>query len=258
VRRLIFLLALIAPGFIFGQKYELGFDAGLSNYLGDLAPHLMPQNTRETAGFFVKKNMTRWMAFRLGYNYARITGADSLLQSNRLRNLSFKNNLNEFAGIFEFNYKPYAVGNLPETETFYVMFGLALTFHNPKAEYNNITYNLRELHTEGQNKSYSSAVMAVPFGIGYKWDLTRTWVVSTELGFRMTFTDYLDDVSGHYPDVKGLMPVPAHMSDRSVELNDVPLSSAGKQRGDANPYDWYVLATIHLSYRFKPSPCYHF
>jgi hypothetical protein len=257
VKRLFFLLALSGPCLLFGQKYELGFDAGLSNYMGDLVPRLVARNTRGTAGIFFKKNMSRWMAFRMGYNYARIEAADSILDYNKLRNLSFRNDLHEFSGIFEFNYKPYAIGNLPEPETFYVIFGLALTFHNPKAEYNGITYRLNELHTEGKG-SYSSVVLAVPFGVGYKWDLSRTWVLSTEVGFRMTFTDYLDDVSGFYPDVKSMPPVPAHMSDRSVELNDVPLSSYQKQRGDANPLDWYALATIHLSYRFKPSPCYQF
>lgn len=240
------------------QKYELGICVGNSNYIGDLSPRLALINTREAIGLFGKKNITKFWSFRFNYNYARIGSADSNLNFNKLRNLSFTNKLNEFAGIFEFNYKPYAVGSLPNTATFYVMFGLALTFHNPKAIYQGISYNLRELTTEGQNKQYAKFAIAMPFGIGYKWDVTRTFVISAEVGFRWAFTDYLDDVSGNYPQLAGKLPIAAHMSDRSVERNDVPLSSFGKQRGDANPFDWYVISGIHFAYRLKPSPCYHF
>jgi hypothetical protein len=82
--------------------------------------------------------------------------------------------------------------------------------------------------------------------------------MSAEVGFRWAFTDNLDDVSGNYPDLNGKLPIAAHMSDRSVELNDVPLSSPNKQRGDVNPFDWYMISAIHLAYRLKPSSCYQF
>ncbi len=241
-----------------GQKYELGVNLGTSNYIGDLSPRLALVNMNGAIGFFAKKNISKFWAFRVNYNYARIGSADSNFTYNPLRNLSFVNNLNEFAGIFEFNYRPYAVGSLPNKATFYVLFGLGVTLHNPKSSYQGISYNLRELTTEGQDKPYPKMAIAMPFGIGYKWDVTSTFVVSAEVGFRWAFTDYLDDVSGYYPELSGKLPIAAHMSDRSVERLDASMSSIQKQRGDANPYDWYVISGIHFSYRLKPSPCYHF
>ncbi len=258
MKYLLFSFLILSPCFLLAQKYELGICAGTANYIGDLSPRLSLVNTREAFGYFAKKNISKYWAFRLNYNYARIVGADSNLKFNQIRNLSFTNNLNEFAGLFEFNYKPYAVGSLPNSSTFYVVFGLALTVHNPRASYQGITYNLSELKTEGQSKSYSKIVVALPMGIGYKWDITKTLILSAEMGFRWTFTDYLDDVSGKYPDLSGKLPIAAHMSDRSVEINDVPLSTITKQRGDANPYDWYMITGIHLAYRLRPSSCYHF
>ncbi len=245
-------LYLLSPA----QRYEIGVSAGGTNYLGDLSPRLVAKNARESAGFFLKKNMTQYWSFRLGYTYAKIIGSDDAVYTQNLRNLSFYNNLNEFAAIFEFNFKPYAIGNLPNKETFYVMHGIAFTMHSPKAEYGGNTYALRTLKTEG--KSYMPFTIAIPFGMGYKLNLNQTWILAPEIGFRMTFTDYLDDVSGVYPDLNGMSRIAAHMSDRSVERSDVPLSSLNKQRGDVNPVDWYAIAGIHLSYRIKPSPCYHF
>ncbi len=258
MKYLIFFSFLFYSFVSFGQKYELGVNIGNSNYIGDITPRLAVKNTREALGIFAKKNITKFWSFRLGYTYARIAAADSDFRYNKIRNLSFTNNLNEIAGIFEFNYKPYAVGNLPNKATFYIMFGMALTIHNPKSSYQGITYNLRELKTEGQGRPYPKFVIAMPMGIGYKWDVTKTFIISAEIGFRWTFSDYLDDVKGNYPDLNGKLPIAAHMSDRSVEINDVTLSSQNKQRGDANPFDWYVISGIHFAYRLKPSPCYHF
>jgi len=236
----------------------LGFNIGNSNYFGDLSPRLSLIETREAIGIFGKKNITKFWDFRVSYQHARIAAADSILKFNRLRNLSFTNNLNEIAGIFEFNYKPYAVGNLPDKSTFYVLFGLALVIHNPVATYQGISYNLRELKTEGQSKPYSRLAVAFPFGAGYKWDISKTFIMSFEVGLRWAFTDYLDDVSNLYPSLSDKLPIAAHMSDRSVEKNDIPVSSVNKQRGDANPYDWYIISGIHFAYRIKPSSCYHF
>jgi hypothetical protein len=255
----LFLFSFLIVSFVsFGQKYELGVNVGSSNYIGDLSPRLALRNSREAFGIFAKKNLTKFWSFRLSYNFARIAAADSNFNYNKLRNLSFTNNLNEIGGMFEFNYRPYAIGNIPNKSTFYIMIGMAVTIHNPQSTYQGVTYNLKELKTEGQGKPYPGFVIAMPMGIGYKWDVTRTFIISAEIGFRLAFSDYLDDVSGNYPDLNGKLPIAAHMSDRSVEKNDVPLSSYNKQRGDANPVDWYVISGIHFAYRLKPSPCYHF
>ena len=258
MRYLILSLVLVIPSVSFGQKYELGVNFGNANYIGDLSPRLALVNTNRAIGLFAKKNITKYWSFRLNYNYARIGAADSALKYNSLRNLSFTNNLNEVAGVFEFNYKPYAVGSLPGKSTFYVLFGLGITMHNPQTTYQGTTYSLRELKTEGQGKPYSKLVLALPFGIGYKWDITKSLVAAVEVGFRWVFTDYLDDVSGNYPELAGLSPLVAQLSDRSIEKNEVPLSSIHKQRGDANPHDLYIISGIHFSYRLKPSSCYHF
>ena len=63
--------------------------------------------------------------------------------------------------------------------------------------------------------------MAIPFGVGLKWNLGKYFSVGAEWGMRLTFTDYLDDVSGVYYDQDVLIQqrgeVVAQLADRSVE-----------------------------------------
>ena len=69
---------------------------------------------------------------------------------------------------------------------------------------NNKTY-LQPLSTEGQGlkeypgrKKYSLTQFCLPVGGGWKWNINENWDISYELGFRILFTDYLDDVSKTY------------------------------------------------------------
>ncbi|WP_340154047.1 DUF6089 family protein [uncultured Marivirga sp.] len=79
--------------------------------------------------------------------------------------------------------------------------------------------NLRDLGTEGQfldaetrsqyqdlygkelPTPYSRLQLVIPVGIGARYKLTNNLDISLEVGYRHTFTDYLDDVSGEYIDL---------------------------------------------------------
>lgn len=81
--------------------------------------------------------------------------------------------------------------------------------------------SLRELGTEGQffdgetrneyrdlyekelPQPYSRIQIVLPVGIGARYKLTNNLDVSLDFGYRHTFTDYLDDVSGEYVDLSG-------------------------------------------------------
>src|SRR3546814_3997895 len=75
------------------------------------------------------------------------------------------------------------------------------------------------------------------------------------MGYRATFTDYLDDVSGYYPGTAALSgdPLANYFSDR--RLTKVPADTAGIQRGDLLKKDTYLFAVIGISYTFVSSWC---
>ena len=93
---------------------------------------------------------------------------------------------------------------------------------------------------------------SVPLGIGFKIKVSKNFDAGAETGFRKTFTDYLDDVSGNYPDKSALYnaqgPVALYLSDSSVEPN-VSFSP----RGNPKNSDWYVYTNIHLTFYLTTS-----
>jgi len=117
---------------------------------------------------------------------------------------------------------------------------------------------LRPLGTEGQgnvisgSSPYSKFAFAVPFGVGFKWNVSRLVNVGIDFGMRATITDYIDDVSSEYPNLELLAekdPLAATLSFRGEEF-DPSLNSAdfkGRTRGNPDDSDWYFVGTVSLS-----------
>ena len=81
----------------------------------------------------------------------------------------------------------------------------------------------------------------------------------------MTFTDYLDDVSGKYYDNDVIHAengfVAAYLADPSLgyyvqDGEEIPeiMSFEGEQRGDNTDNDAYLFAQITMSYKFSKKP----
>lgn len=70
------------------------------------------------------------------------------------------------------------------------------------------TTNITDVGTTGNTVLYSRTPpkkekkwnIAIPFGVNLDFIINKSWVIGVEGGFRFTFTDYLDDVSGYYWD----------------------------------------------------------
>ncbi|MFM7855937.1 MAG: hypothetical protein ACKO96_29450, partial [Flammeovirgaceae bacterium] len=48
---------------------------------------------------------------------------------------------------------------------------------------------------------YSLLQFSIPFGVGARFRINEVFDIWADVGFRYTFTDYLDDVSANYTDV---------------------------------------------------------
>lgn len=173
-----------------------------------------------------------------------------------MRNLQFRNDIKELSVEYVFDIIGHHKTFMTRPQLVpYLFTGIALFHHNPKAkvpeldavhyEFNNaqpIQQNdpryggvspgdwvaLKSLGTEGQYVSgsgvtpYSNWQLAIPVGAGVRYRLNRYFDFSFEIGYRQTFTDYLDDVSGNYinPDDFGRGPeanLARLMADRSKE-----------------------------------------
>lgn len=237
----------------FAQEIEIGTTIGFSNYFGDLAPTPVLTETKPAGAIFGRYNISSSFAFTGSFSIGLVSGSDQNFTENQYRNLSFRSNIYEMATLVEFNFFKYGIGVLDKPYTTYIFAGIAATGFNPQANVNGIWIDLPNIQTEG--KKYSTLALSVPFGMGFKWRLTKHFALEGNVGFRRLYSDYLDDVSGTYPNVLSILEnngeLAAFLSDRSVEISGQPFTSKeGYRRGNSDFDDWYIMGGISLTYRF--------
>ncbi len=100
---------------------------------------------------------------------------------------------------------------------------------------------------------------AVPLSIGYRWDIGQHLNFGIQYTYRMTFTDYLDGVSGKYVDPaeykKHLSPKDAviayQMADKSYFYGLSLPQQAGNLRGNPSNNDSYSSFCLTLYYKIR-------
>jgi hypothetical protein len=102
----------------------------------------------------------------------------------------------------------------------------------------------------------------IPVGLGLKVNINQRWTFSGEIGHRITFTDYMDDVSttyvsqGAFVDAYG--PTQGQMiyelSRRSPEVDPEgtygSITKPGEFRGNPKGKDAYLCGAVSVSFRF--------
>ncbi|QHL88393.1 hypothetical protein GU926_13500 [Nibribacter ruber] len=267
------------------------------NYFGDVTPEadftsLRLKSTRPSLAISYTRRFYPRLSARASFSWGRITGDDAKSASpdedenapRFKRNLSFRNDIKELSvvGIVDLFENRRSYLRRPDF-TPYVFAGVAVFHHNPKAYYDggNATfpnvasgwYELQPLGTEGQYSDadgypdpYSRIQFSVPFGIGARYRIDKRWDIALEIGWRKTFTDYLDDVSGTYANKTDLKNDEARLfSDRSAESGQPGVVNTGgyphingygmkgDQRGDITDDDWYITTGVTLSYILRPT-----
>lgn len=243
---------------------EAGFWLGTANYFGDLNNLYRMNEPGLAGGGIFKYNLDERISLRTGLSYARLRGHDSKSNNSfdRKRNLSFFGDVVELAPAIEFNFFELKHGSNQAFYSPYLFGGMSVFYYNPKAKLNGEVFNLRQLGTEGQvpGQEYSSISGAWLIGGGFKMDISYRWCLQFEIGYRASFTDYLDDVSKVYPNFGTLESdrgkIAVLFSDRSIKTADSPeIAVPGFQRGDAKDRDAFVTMGLNLIYYFGSVRC---
>ena len=266
LRRILFVFCCL-PLFANAQKHhEMGIFGGTSSYYGDLQEKWFPKEGYRACGGLLYKHFVHPMVgFRFGATYASLYGADSLSESPavRRRNLNFQTNLFEAHGALEINLIPVDFDEYKFSP--YIFAGLSLFYYNPfTQDINDEKVYLRPLSTEGQGlsqytdrKVYSLVNVGVPLGGGVKVMIGKTVMLSGEIGFRYTATDYLDDVSKTYVNLDTLQKYKGKQSvDLSFRTDETPNWDGNYPndkfvRGDNKSKDWYWFAGINVAIYFE-------
>lgn len=235
---------------------EICLMGGMAYYIGDLnqTGHFMYQDPAFGLGF--RYNINSRFALRANALMGKVHASDANSSSSvqRQRNLNFESWIEELSAQGEFNFLPFALGT-DDFFTPYIFIGIGGFHFNPQAKIGSDTYDLRQLSTEGQGtaakpgtKRYKLNQVAIPFGLGFRWSVSKYFGVGFEWGMRKTFTDYIDDVSTTYPDFTALNSAQAIvLSDRTLN-KDPNISNVGRQRGDSKTKDWYSFTVVVLSF----------
>ncbi len=244
------------------NPFLLGLSLGSAQYMGDLAPrrNLLSASRgslaiQATVGYRLHPALSiliRGMAGSLSGDDAR-----SIHEAQRQRNLHFRSMIWEVGLAVEM--APFGFLRLLDRVPVrpFINGGVAHIHFNPKAQYRGQWVALRPLGTEGQGLSeypdkpmYSLHEVAVPVGAGIQAKILPQVDLRIEFNLRLTFTDYLDDVSGTYADPELLLqhrgPQAAALASRQDPARSSGLSPpvSGQPRGRPDRNDWYQTLSL--------------
>lgn len=251
----------------FAQDQEFGLFLGAGQYQGDLSDGIVTlSETQPAIGGVYRYYFSPWFSFKGNLNFGYVSGDDKNYADEsdfrERRNLRFRSHVLELSGQIEWNIIPYVNGGENNNISPYVFAGAGVFNFSPKADFDGKTFDLRDLGTEGQGtegggSKYSLIQIAVPWGIGLKYSIGKGWNLGLEVGHRITFTDYLDDVSDTYPNFDQLSEDAANLSDRSDELDqyDDPQFDEGDQRGNPDANDSYIFTGFTITKTIRNNQC---
>lgn len=252
----------------FKHFIELRAGAGVGMFFGDLGGSLGRgkrafwdldlSTVRPNVSAGARINFTHWLALRGDLTIGRLVGDDSHSEDpDRLeRNLSFKSDVTELAVNAEITFIDLSRWRILRNKSgaLYAFAGFGVFRFNPQAEYNGEYIDLRPLGTEGQGLPgykdyYNLYSYSLPFGVGLRRLCGRAQYIGLEITFRKSFTDYIDDVSGNYPDMELLASekgyLATEMSYRHLNRDNDP---SGRSRGNSARNDNFTFLQLTYTY----------
>lgn len=194
--------------------WDFGINACAANYLGDIGggagtrkdfvADLKLAKTRWNFGGFARYKWRPKVSLKFAVDYLRLEGDDALSANpgRRFRNFNFRNDIYDAALTAEYFF--YENNDLGNTYRYrngmraYIFAGVGGFMSNPKTFYKGEWVALQPLATEGYQ--YRKFVVNIPMGVGLYFTLNKKNRIGFEINYRKTFTDYIDDISGNYPD----------------------------------------------------------
>jgi len=273
-------------------SWSLGFTCGMSDLWGDVGTQSIADHYNNgkyfnsmhfMGGVFGRLAIHPAFAVRLGINYGTVyatdtwnynkaknspsIGTDAVQRYERFQDA--KTNIWEGSMIFEI--EPLRMN--PESNIAcrsgqpYLLGGLGYFHFQPYSSYGGSWVKIAPLHLEGDGFPIAGAPplvnlyqWCVPLGAGYRFDIGPHLNIGIEYQWRMTFTDYLDGVSGKYIDPKYydlyLSPANAALAKQMADKSGLAFNKAnfpaGTIRGNSSDNDSYSTISIILYWKVKP------
>ncbi len=250
-------------------------------------------NPKFMGGLYLRYTAHPALAFRLSASFGTLYANDNWNKSKAesatsleddalqryIRNQDVRNRVWEGSFLVEFvprRLNPETKGARRRFQP-YLMAGVAALNHRPQSTWTSRPGNgggghgqwvdIHELSLEGQGWDFTGAppredrwVLAVPFGLGVRWDLGPQISLGMEYLFRYTTTDYLDGVSSKYiPSAYYDAQLPVDKAQMAKDLVDKSWQilgpeyshQPGERRGDREMNDAYSTISINFFYKIN-------
>lgn len=247
-------------GWQYNDRYfSMSLGTGKVGYQGELSHNKYFQKGLAQINVGLEARLYNRFSARMEFYYYNITGNDRLAKDGSFeqqRNLSF------FANNYEINLNgmyyilnPYAGKYFKrKAADLFISAGIGATRFTPMAHLDGEAYNLRDYATEGV--TYGKYALIIPAGVGLKFAMNEFLNIITEVGYRVVFTDRLDDVSAQYggPFIDDIA---AALANRKSEIGVINQEAYDKmipkaQRGDLRSKDQYYFASVKIEAYLPP------
>ncbi len=240
------------------RYYTLQIGTGKNIYFGELKHNYKLQEGLSHVSLGLEARLTSRLAARSELYGFILNGNDNKAADStfaRQRNLSFQSVNAELSLQAVFFFKKYN-GDYYRRDPFdpYLAGGIAMTYFQPKAKLMGKEYGLRALRTEGV--TYMPITMAFPIALGVKLRLNEFINFNVEASYRVTLSDYLDDVSVTYATADADSERAA-LINRTAEVGIINQQAfdqmvAGGPRGDPKNNDHYFFLSFKVEFFLPP------
>ena len=248
------------------RKWVASAGSGVASYFGELKNDGdVLHGTLYNIEVGLERRIDERISVRGNLTFFQTRGSDALTDHpDRVeRNLKFTSWNMEFAVIGVIQLFP-EVGRYYQRPLInpYFFLGLGANFFVPRASLPETLHDGTPVQDTGKKErlrpfrtelvDYSPVTAVIPFGLGVKMVIKPALNISVNGGYRYTFSDYMDDVSGfHVDDASFSDPLAAAMSDRGPEVG-ADLRAAGSIRGNPDANDGYFILSIRIDYYLPP------
>ncbi len=236
------------------QSLNVGTSFCASNYSGDLTRDnaSVLRQTKPGFGLALDYWLDELLGFSVQYECLHVSADDALseVEWQKKRNLNFSSPVYSSDLLAQINLSNIFLPHWHRVKM-KLIGGYGFFRFKPTARWNDKEYSLRELGTEGQGMvgyrpRYSLHSTALNFGWGMEVNISAHWIFSSQILFRKTNTDYLDDISNSYVDYATLAEQNGLVA---AELGNKIKAPQGSQRGNPVDNDWYQSVSIGFKYK---------
>ncbi len=187
---IIFLIGFFAAEALGQQSVDMGVFGGVGTYFGDMANVDFKKSVNSATGGFVRYNFNPRYALRLNMIGGKI-GAEGEFDSNVWM---FNKSVTDVSILFEFNYLKYIVGDLETPWSSYLFGGVGVQTFDYDLDPVALDSIVDPTYFANAEPSGRVITPTIPFGIGFKVNLSKRLGLGLEGSLRKSMSDKLDNL----------------------------------------------------------------